>query len=271
MKIDEILPEPVCIVPFLNAGKGPGAFYKDQLPVHLARSRSLPDGVSAVVVTADLQGRELFSDSGGQPIRLLGEVLPQRLINDILPGIGHANPTETGVILAGDFYTVPALDKRGGTGDVSSVWDAFAREFAWVVGVAGNHDVFGPDGKPQPSRTAANVHFLDDSSCRIGGQLFAGLGGIIGNPERPQRRSEDDYLTAFGRLLARRPDVLIMHDGPQGTQKRQPGNLRLNELADYEPPGLIVRGHAHWLDPLSTSNYLQILNVDARVVIIERI
>ncbi|MBL8809552.1 MAG: metallophosphoesterase [Planctomycetaceae bacterium] len=270
MKIDEFLPDPVCIVPFLNAGKGSGGFHEDALPVHLARSRSLPDGVSAVVVTADLQGREKFSEAGGQPIRLLGEVLPQRLADDILPGLGLPNPSDIGIVLAGDFYTVPALDKRGGTGDVSSVWNAFAQRFSWVVGVAGNHDLFGPNGDSRPSRSASHVHFLDGESRTLGNKLFAGLGGIIGNPARPQRRTEDDYLTALDGLLSRCPDVLIMHDGPQGTQKGQPGNPRVNELAELTPPGLIIRGHAHWSHPVSTAGRLQILNVDARVVIIER-
>ena len=50
-----------------------------------------------------------------------------------------------GVLLAGDLYTVPALDRRGGSGDVTAVWRAFGDEFSWVVGVAGNHDTFGAD------------------------------------------------------------------------------------------------------------------------------
>ena len=37
------------------------------------------------------------------------------------------------------------LDKRGGSGDVTGVWLAFADIFQWVAGVAGNHDTFGPD------------------------------------------------------------------------------------------------------------------------------
>lgn len=272
MKIDEILPEPVGIIPFLNAGKGPGSFYEDQIPVHLARSRQLPDGLSALVVTADLQGRERFHESGGRPIRLLGEVVPQRLIDEVLPNLGHSDPSNVGVILAGDFYTVPALDKRGGTGDVTSVWNAFGRDFAWVAGVAGNHDLFGPNRETRPSAFASHMHFLDEDIRTIDGLTLAGLGGIIGNPTKPQRRTEERYLAALSQLLAARPHVLILHDGPEGTEQGQPGNSRMNELLVMEPPGLVIRGHAHWSEPFSTTGTgLQILNVDARIVIIEAI
>lgn len=272
MKIEEILPKPVHVIPFLNAGKGSGSFYEDQLPIHLARSRQLPHGLSAVVVTADLQGRERFQESRGQPIRLLGEALPQRLIEEVLPDLGHTDPAQVGVVLAGDFYTVPTLDKRGGTGDVSSVWRAFGQDFKWVAGVPGNHDLFGPNRETRPTAFASNMHFLDEEIRTISGLTLAGLGGIIGNPTKPQRRTEECYLAALSHLLAARPDVLILHDGPEGTLHGQPGNSWMNDIVERNPPSLVIRGHAHWSEPLATtSSGLQILNVDARVVIVEAI
>ena len=48
-----------------------------------------------------------------------------------------------GLLLCGDLYVRPALDARGGLGDVRPVWRAFARHFRWVAGVPGNHDAFG--------------------------------------------------------------------------------------------------------------------------------
>ena len=41
----------------------------------------------------------------------------------------------SGAILAGDLYSVPAADMRGGFGDVAPVWRAFADRFSWVTGV----------------------------------------------------------------------------------------------------------------------------------------
>ena len=77
MKIIEFHPKPVTTFPFLNAGKGAGQFFEDQLPLHHARVDRLPNGVSAIVVTSDLQGRERFQDAPGNAPRLLGEALPR--------------------------------------------------------------------------------------------------------------------------------------------------------------------------------------------------
>ena len=137
-------------IKYLNAGSGRSGFYEERLPIHHARVDALPVGLDAVVVTADLQGRERFQESPGGPPRLLGEALPLRLVQEILPEVGIHDPSRVAVWLAGDFYTVPALDKRGGTGDVSAVWRAFGDEFAWVAGVAGNHDTYGENSKARP-------------------------------------------------------------------------------------------------------------------------
>lgn len=142
MKIKDITP-PLVELPFLNAGRGPGGFYEDRLPIHQAIVDRLPRGLSAIVATSDLQGRERMRKSPTTPPRLLGEVLPDILVSRILPELDVPSEDKFGVILAGDFYTVPALDRRGGSGDVTEVWHAFADEFAWVAGVAGNHDTFG--------------------------------------------------------------------------------------------------------------------------------
>ena len=130
-----INPEPITEIPFLNAGRGPGGFYEDRLPILDAVVHCLPDGMSGIIATADLQGRERFQDSPNGVPRLLGEALPSRLAVKTLPGVG-LDVGSVGVFLAGDLYTVPALDRRGGSGDVRAVWEAFGDGFAWVIGVA---------------------------------------------------------------------------------------------------------------------------------------
>lgn len=253
---------------FLNAGRGSGNFYEDQLPVHHARVERLPEGLKALVVTADLQGRETFADSSGGPLRLLGEVLPQRLFEEVLPELGLDDPQQVGALLAGDFYTVPTLDKRGGTGDVSGVWNEFRQWFAWVAGVAGNHDLFGDQNSVQPDR-CDRMHFLEGDIAEINGLRIAGLGGIIGKPTKPQRRTEEDYSRTLTSLLRGHPDILLMHDGPDGLENAQPGNSMIRDLLQEEPPGLVIRGHSHWLNPFAEfSCGLQVLNVDARVVVL---
>ena len=179
MKIIEFHPKPVTTFPFLNAGKGAGQFFEAQLPLHHARVDRLPNGVSAIVVTSDLQGRERFQDAPGNAPRLLGEALPRQLRERVLPTLGVTDLSTVAALLAGDFYTVPALDKRGGTGDVTDVWRAFGECFTWVTGVAGNHDLFGDRNMTRPSFVPP-LYYLDGETIDVGGFKIGGIGGIIG-------------------------------------------------------------------------------------------
>jgi Icc-related predicted phosphoesterase len=268
MKVIDFASSPLSEFRFLNAGKGPGAFYEDRLPIHHARVDQLPNGLDAIIVTADLQGRERFQNAHRRPLRLLGEVVPTYLIQEILPQLGMNDPSRVAALLAGDFYTVPALDKRGGTGDVSSVWQKFGEVFAWVAGVAGNHDTFGEKVAQRP-RFPRHLHYLDGDTVEMTGLRVAGIGGIIGNPSRHQRRSEESFLCTLELLLQEHADVILMHEGPEGTLAGQPGSSRIRALLEKSQPALVIRGHAHWDNPLiQFDNGLQVLNVDARVVIL---
>jgi 3',5'-cyclic-AMP phosphodiesterase len=268
MKIIEFGATPVREFRYLNAGRRSGGYFEDRLPVHVAKVDRLPNDVCALLATADLQGRERFEDGDGGPIRLLGEVLPRRLAAEVLPELELRDTDRVGVLLAGDFYTVPALDRRGGTGDVTGVWRAFADCFGWVVGVTGNHDTFGNPPQQRP-RFPQHMQLLDGDVADLHGLRFAGIGGIIGNPDRWNRRSEEDYLAVLGLLLERNPDVLLMHDGPDGPQPGQRGQPRVREAMLGAGGGLVIRGHAHWADPFTEFDAAwQVLNVDARVVVL---
>ena len=272
MKIIDFRPEPVLTFPFLNAGKGAVQFFEDQLPVNHARVDRLPHGISAIVVTADLQGRERFQDSPDKAPRLLGEALPQQMLEQVLPTLGVTDLSTVAALLAGDFYTVPALDKRGGTGDVTDVWCSFGECFTWVAGVAGNHDLFGDRNMTRPSFVPP-LYYLDGETIDVGDFRIGGIGGIIGNPSRPQRRTEDDYLGTLEQLASQPLDVLLMHEGPDGPGFGQRGDVRIRTVLENrmsrDNSCLIIRGHKHWDSPLAQlSCGLQILNVDARVVIL---
>ena len=267
MRILSIKPEPIIEFPFLNAGRGPGGFYEDRLPVQEATVDRLPDGVSAIVATADLQGRERFQDSPDGLPRLLGEAVPSLLVSEVLSAL-RLNGEAVGALLAGDFYTVPALDRRGGSGDVRAVWEAFGDEFSWVVGVAGNHDTFGvaPEASPRFTR---HLHYLDADRVNVAGFRIAGLGGIIGNPRRPRRRSDDQYTECLESLLRQRTDILITHDGPNDPIQRHRGSPLIREVVERLKPSLVVRGHARWKQPLAQlAGGVQVLNVDARIVVL---
>lgn len=268
MNITYFEKEPIEALPFLNAGTATVSYFEDRLLVHHAKVDRLPDGLEAIVVTADLQGRECIPDAASLPARLLGEVMPQLLIAEIFPLLNLEDPSRVAAFLAGDFYTLPGLEKRGGTGDVSSVWQAFSDRFARVAGVAGNHDLFGQKQETRPY-CHPNMHFLDGDVVELAGLRIGGLGGIIGNPSKPQRRQEMDYFQTLERLLSANIDLLITHEGPCGNKAGQRGDFRILDLLERHAPCLIIRGHKHWPDPLAEfPSGLQILNVDKRVVIL---
>ena len=262
----EHLSEPVCEVPFLNAGRGGRPAFLDRLPVHVGTLDRPPEGLDAVLATADLQGR--WPDDPPGDRRLLGEALPRLLREELLPDLG-VDPARCGVLLCGDFYTLPDLSKRGGSGDVRAVWRAFAGEFPWVVGVAGNHDTFGQTVAPA-GRLGRNATYLDGSATWVDGLSVAGVGGIVGNPRKPHRKTEEEFDRLFGELLdADPPDVLLLHDGPDDPRGGGVGKPRLRASLEARPRTLVVRGHAHWEEPLAElDNGTQVLNVDCRVAVL---
>jgi len=85
----------------------------------------------------------------------------------------------------------------------------------------------------------------------IAGLRVAGIGGIIGNPNRVHRRYEDDYLETLKLLLDEHVDVMLMHEGPDGTMTDERGNTRIREVLEERSSCLVVRGHAHWQEPFA--------------------
>jgi Icc-related predicted phosphoesterase len=267
MKILHLEPKPIVEFDFLNAGRRPNQFFVDKLPVFLGQVDRLPSGVDAMVVTADLQGREVFPNrKSGDQLRLLGEVLPSMLL-PTLDSIGIEPGQKIGAVLAGDFYTYPDLHGRGGTGDVTPVWHAFSDQYHWVIGVAGNHDTFGSSERMSNSR--ANIHFLDNERFMLADLKIAGLSGVIGNPRKNFRRTHDEFLRALEQLTAEPTDILIMHDGPDGGMPQFRGIHEARDIIEFTQPKLVIRGHSHWPKPLvELDNKVQVLNVDATVVIL---
>jgi hypothetical protein len=113
------------------------------------------------------------------------------------------------------------------------------------------------------------MYYLDGDLAQVGGIRIAGLGGIIGNPDRPQRRRAEDYLATLERLVSPAPELLLMHEGPDGVHAGQRGSTQVREMLEASGIGLVIRGHAHWDEPFAEfSGGLQVLNVDSRVVVL---
>ena len=228
----------------------------------------LPADLSGLIVTSDLQGVAPAPARGGATM-LLGIAVADELHR--LSTVGRLPPAEhLGVVLAGDLFSAPAGDVRGATGDVREVWRAFADQFRWVVGVAGNHDLFGKrDGTQHVPRTE-RARLLDGDAVEFGGLRFSGVSGIKGKAGKPGRKSEADFHDRLLDALAHEPDILVLHQGPNGTEKTQRGDLPVRHDLEHSDCRLVICGHAHWRNPMSElPGGCQVLNVDSRVVILQ--
>lgn len=262
----------IAAIPALNVAAGNRGQERIEIPVHHGLWPGMPQALEALILTADLQMRE----SGEMPPTeraLLGVVVAERL--EAMAADGKLpSAKKTGVLLAGDFYTDPALRKRGTTGNVEEVWKAFAERFRWVVGVAGNHDLFRERATfGDVFRKHANIFPLDGDVMERDGLCMGGISGIIGNLRKPWRHDEASFHAQLREILTSTPDILLVHEGPNDPAKRYRGNAFIRErLLDGEFGGLLVNGHCHWPEPITrlSKRGPTVINVDARVVVLTR-
>lgn len=217
------------------------------------RAEGLPDEVDALVATADLQGRDR---PGG---RLLGEWVAEEL--HAMSELGVI-PVPSAVLLAGDFYDDPLCSKRGRTGDVQPVWQAFASRFPKVTGVHGNHDLL--------KQVPGDARVLDGTVENVAGIRLGGLCGIMGRSTRLNRRDPADYLARYRSVLDQAPDIMMSHCGPDHPASGRIGEASIRELLEKSGDSLVIFGHCHWRDPIAEIGRNQVLNVDARMVVIVR-
>lgn len=204
LKIRQLQNEPIEHYTYLNSIPG-GEVIEAQLPIYHGTLSGLPEGIDALIVTSDLQGiipvteMELGASSDTDSTdKLLGEMLPAyiRLLMEV--EWPELDPQKTGVLLCGDMYALRG--KRGASGNPVPVWLAFRAAFGWVAGVHGNHDLTD-DADAHRLHHSEGIHCMDGPATIIsagpptGGlaphaakarQLrIAGLGGIIGRPDKP--------------------------------------------------------------------------------------
>jgi Icc-related predicted phosphoesterase len=120
-------------------------------------------------------------------------------------------------------------------------------------------------------RLTPRLHVLDGETADIGGVRFGGVCGVIGNPERPFRRTEAEHGAAVERSLSATPDVLVVHQGPHIEGLSKKSSVLVGQLLDQYRPGLCICGHDPWERRLVTlPGGTQVLNVDHRVVCLMR-
>lgn len=223
------------------------------LPVLACRYRSHLDVRPTFLATADLQGRET-----GPANRLLGEHVAEEIM--ALQQRGELPELDL-CLLCGDFYDYPDLHKLGGTGDVTSAFNALSRVATLTVAVLGNHDEITAHG------LAANIDVLDGTVGWYGELRIGGVSGIIGNPRRNQRKTDADFLTALRSCSRSSTDVVLLHQGPEGPTPAHAGLDLINRELSTRNDLLVICGHCHWPDPFHTEGRNLFCNVDSRVIV----
>jgi len=255
MKIIKVEDTPFYELPHRTSGRK-GACCKSVIPFYKVYVDIMPEGVTSFVAASDLQGREVSKDN-----RLLGvavaDVLSELIQQGTLLDIDFA-------LLMGDFYDYPDLRKLGGTGDVTEVWNTFALHFNNVIGVHGNHDIVND------SLYSDEINILDGTIIEYKTIDIAGICGIIGDPKRNQRKSSEDFLKYLNQILNMRPDILLLHQGPEDPINLQRGHPSIWKCLEAKGEILVFFGHSHWDLPFVSCNGIQMLNTDKRVYVFEK-
>lgn len=213
--------------------------------------------------------------------QLLGEVLPAyvRLLLEV--EWPELDPERIGVLMCGDLYALRG--KRGASGNPVPVWLAFRAAFGWVAGVHGNHDLTD-EADAHRLHSVKGIHAMDGPDAMInagpptGGpapsaaqpsQLrIAGLGGIIGRPDKPGRLPAEQYLQSVRKLLKQQPDCLLLHQSPGIPELGLRGEPLIRQALEAGPETVVFSGHTHWGTSLvELSNGTQIVNADSKLFI----
>jgi len=252
VKIVDIEKHPFYTLGYKSSGKG-GKPQDCTLPFFKVYVDKMPEGVSSFVVASDLQGREK-----GKANRLLGEVVSEELA--YLSELGELPPI-AGIMLTGDLYDYPECHKRGGSGDVTSVWNAFHDDFGQVIGVHGNHDMVDND------LLCDDVIILDGNTHDFLGLKVGGVSGIVGSVNRNQRKTEEDFMKALQKVNKDDVDILLLHQGPDALDGRI-GDPLIRQQFEQKGNALVAFGHCPWDDFYAEQGEHQVLNVDGKVMLL---
>jgi hypothetical protein len=268
LRVENLDSRPIVTIPYEYLESG-GKVKQAELPVLSGIASGIPDVLDAIIVASDLQGVEPAGSAIGAQ-RPLGAVAAAWFHEMGLSGV-IPRPERTGVVLAGDLHVDASLRERGGRGDVTAIWELFTSGMRWVVGVPGNHDSFKTTETGKVEWTGSGTcHLLDGATADVDSMRIAGLGGVIGRSEKPFRRVEPDYLAALRRLCGAGPDLVVLHQSPDGRQEGCDGSVPIRDCLESMTPRFVVSGHTLWREPLATlHNGSQVLNVAGCVAVIK--
>lgn len=232
-------------MPYRSMGQTGSSQFKT-LPFYRVEVDKLPGNLTSCIALSGLLGREY-----GARNRLAGEFLAEELV--LLQEM-KAIPEIDLILLAGNFFCYPDFRPLTGTGDVTSVWTAFAKRCKAVTGVLGKHDSIEADKMPE------NALILDGASTGDENLKIAGLPGII------DRSSEQNQVhESLSRVISKSNEIVVLHQSPKGPGDKQDGSCLVRDYLKTEGAGLVISGNCFWDQPLVTIGENQVLNVDNKL------
>ena len=234
------------------------------LPIYLGEINGLKTDLEYLIIASDLQGIVKVQNEN----KLLGEVLPEYLKLFFEIELPEVDLQKVGVFLCGDLFAT--LESRGGFGDVKEVWRQFNQYFRFVVGIAGNHDDFGSKEDFEAFQREEGIYFLHKKIIKVAGIKVGGIGGIIGNPNKPQRVEKEEYLKTLKKILVKQPDFILLHESPNNKIPKLEGHKKIREVIDSSRGNTICSGHCYWEENIiKAENNNQMINVDAKCMILK--
>ncbi|MEO0469271.1 MAG: metallophosphoesterase [Bacteroidota bacterium] len=263
--------KPIDTHPYLEVGRGQSKhgepiILHQELPIYLGTFEHEKTGLDFLIICSDLQG--VVEEAGAY--QLLGEALPEFLKLLIEIELSEGEKPRIGVLLCGDLFT--SLDKRGSSGDVRVVWQAFKAQFDWVIGVAGNQDRFGTELEKAAFASNEGISLLHKDIQETDRLRIGGISGIIGRGDKVNRVDEAEYLDTLRYLLKQDLDLILLHETPDHPELGFIGNERIRAVLEKGRKANICCGHCHWDRSLvELDNGSCVINVDSKVVILKKV
>jgi Icc-related predicted phosphoesterase len=181
------------------------------------------------------------------------------------------------VICAGDMAGAQIF---GSDGDPTNYYEYMLSKCGELYFVQGNHDLPSNDGLHREKQLHNKyATFGTDNQCSLDGHVFkssigkiGGIDGIISDKNHDYKMGEDDYLHKLGKVLGKKPHILVTHDTPMlpiKTDKAENyvGNEKIYKLVSKSSHKIHIYGHCHHPKYYNFIEGINYICADARVII----
>ena len=98
-----------------------------------------------------------------------------------------------------------------------------------------------------------------------------GVSGFLGPVRKAFRWGEKAFLAAIKKQASKKPDLLLLHEGPDFPEPGFQGNEAIRKTLESSACPLVCFGHVHWKEPLRIlANGTQFLNLEGRTILLTK-